>query len=516
MVHRLTTPLLIAAALACACTHADELLESTELVVTVRDADTNELLPARLVLVHGGAPLRIGELDMWQKRQSRGYCDLGDGVIGTWDGISLAYGEASIPIGRTLCGALPEIPYGEYSLWIFRGIEWEAERYQVDLRRDRGLVVVDAHLSRAFTPTRTLSADLHVHADNSNDSLVPARVRVISQAAAGIQVVGLTEHNYNADLGDAIAELGMGDVIASLPGTEVTPDHFHFGLFPAVVDCSRPRCGALGAAELADKEPEEVLALLRALPGGPFILVNHPRFATGSLFTTKGWKTGTWPPPFPLDFDGLEVLSSLTAFNEPDDDRLDVSVNDFYTLIDHGVLVTALGNSDTHHLNWVLDGSSRNYVYAQARGVQELDDRLFVDALRARRVVATTGPWLSVVANGVGPGETADARTGSVDLEVRLAQASFVHADTVRVLVGGEVFTVLELNPLDHEAAWHLSVPVPADTWIGVDASGTTPLPPMVTGSYHIDRGRAGIVPFAIINPILVDRDGDGQVELGR
>ncbi len=67
----------------------------------------------------------------------------------------------------------------------------------------------------------------------------------------------------------------------------------------------------------------------------------------------------SWPPPFPLQFDAVEVLAGYTAFNAPGDRRFDDGVRDFYTLVDHGVLVAPLGNSDTHDLNWVLDGTTR-------------------------------------------------------------------------------------------------------------------------------------------------------------
>ena len=39
-----------------------------------------------------------------------------------------------------------------------------------------------------------------------------------------------------------------------------------------------------------------------------------------------------------------------------------LGVRDFYALIEHGAWVTAVGTSDTHHLNGVLDGVARTYV----------------------------------------------------------------------------------------------------------------------------------------------------------
>jgi len=89
------------------------------------------------------------------------------------------------------------------------------------------------------------------------------------------------------------------------------------------------------------------------------VQINHPRFRVTALFDAAHWNGTTWPPPFSLDFDALEVLAGYTAFNIPADRRFDEGVRDFYTLIDHGRLIAPLGNSDTHDLNWVLDGTTR-------------------------------------------------------------------------------------------------------------------------------------------------------------
>ena len=37
----------------------------------------------------------------------------------------------------------------------------------------------------------------------------------------------------------------------------------------------------------------------------------------------------------------------------------------------------------------------------------------------------------------------------------------------------------------------------------------------MITGTYQQEKGRRGVTPYAIANPILVDGDGDGRVRYG-
>jgi hypothetical protein len=55
-----------------------------------------------------------------------------------------------------------------------------------------------------------------------------------------------------------------------------------------------------------------------------------------------------------------------------------------------------------------------------------------------------------------------------------------------------------------------------ADTWLVVPADGDAPLPLDQTGSYQHDKWKhAGVTPFAIAAPILVDADGDGHWKRG-
>lgn len=93
-------------------------VEPTRLIVSVTDGDNGPNVAARLQLYADGAPLRIGELDMYEIRQSRGYCELGAGAIGMWDGIALADGTADLLVGEAVCGAFSEIPFGRHTLTV--------------------------------------------------------------------------------------------------------------------------------------------------------------------------------------------------------------------------------------------------------------------------------------------------------------------------------------------------------------------------------------------------------------
>jgi hypothetical protein len=98
-----------------------------------------------------------------------------------------------------------------------------------------------------------------------------------------------------------------------------------------------------------------------------------------------------------------------------------------------------------------------------------------------------------------------------VRVDIELAQARYVRADRIRILVGGAVDRT---EPVPAGARRHrvtLEVDVTAPTWIGVDAGGDEPLPVWMTGTYQIEKGRPGVVPFAIINPIERGAVSDGR-----
>jgi hypothetical protein len=271
-----------------------------------------------------------------------------------------------------------------------------------------------------------------------------------------------------------------------------------------------------------------MFAIARSFPGQPIVQVNHPRFRVNALFDSTGWDGKLWPPPFPLAFDAVEVLAGYSAFNAPGDRRFDESVRDFFTLLDHGHPVAPLGNSDTHDLNWVLDGTARNYVYVDDPRVAPFDENGFVRAIRARRVVATTGPWLDVeiasregATPTAGPGQAVVAKDGAVWVDVTMSQAHWMQVDRIRITIGGpggpELVKTIDVAPREISKHWAGKIEVgAADTWIAVTADGDTPLPLELTGTYQKDRwNRPGVTPFAIASPVLIDGDGDGRWKRG-
>ncbi|HEY1556960.1 MAG TPA: CehA/McbA family metallohydrolase [Kofleriaceae bacterium] len=510
----------VALAVLVACGHHGAPARSTTtLAITITDA--GKPVGARVLLFDADhQPVRFGTLDLYGKRQATTAVPFGPDVLGTWDGIIVAAGEAKLPIGTT-------IPYGRYHVWAWRGVEYERWEGDIDLSPDRGDVALPIALDRAWTPHGTLAADLHVHAHASNDSGLPNPQRVIAQVAAGIQVIGLSDHNVNGTIADDIHALGLDGVVAAIPSNELTAEQLHVGVYPVQVDRDKPEGGAPPVPPGAT--PKQVFDIAHAFPGHPVVQLNHPRFRFAALYDGAKWDGVSWPPPFPIDYDAVEVLAGYSAFNVPGDRRFDDGVRDFYTFVDHGHLIAPLGNSDTHDLNWVLDGTARNYVFVDDPRTQPFDEAAFVGAIRARRVVATTGPWLDVEAASakdatptVGPGQAIVAADGAIWLDVTVAMARWVKVDRIRVTIGApgggqKVVQTIDVPAGQRTFRWAGRIEVGAsDTWVGITADGDTALPLELTGSYQRDKwNHPGVTPFAIASPILVDADGDGRWKRG-
>lgn len=498
---------------------------STQLAIKIT-ADGVPVGARVLLFDASGAQLHIGKIDMYGARQGNAACALAPNVVGSWDGLIVGTGTGEVPVGSDRCSPSPAIPYGVYTVLAYRGIEFERWEGTVDVSAGKGRVELAIPLERAWTPHGTLAADLHVHAAASNDSTMPNDQRVLAQVAAGIQVIALADHNTNGSLAEPIHALGLDGVIAALPSNELTSENVHLGVYPVVIDPKAPRGGAPTEDIVKAANPAALLELARALPGEHVVQVNHPRFRVTALYDHLGWNGTSWPPPFPVTFDAVEVLNGFTAFNVPGDRRFDDSVRDFYTLIDHGHPIAPLGNSDTHDFNWNHDGLARTYVFLDKPVTSPFDQAGFIHAILTRRVMATTGPWLAVAvsptegAPAVGPGQAVKA-TGTAWVDVTLAQAKFVHVERIKITVGTaggpETLQTIAVPANVRDFHWAGAIVVgTADTWIGVTADGDAAMPLEQTGTYQKDKWKhPGVTPFAIASPVLVDADGDGRWKRG-
>ena len=141
-----------------------------------------------------------------------------------------------------------------------------------------------------------LSADFHVHAAPSPDSIVPLSHRILELVADGIDMIVSTDHNAVTDYAPTIRQLGLGDLITSARGDELTTNGWgHYGAFPLPQDTAR---AGQGAILVHGHNAKEIFANVRAHAPETVIDVHHPRIDPGvgyfivgeSLGRTRAWR----------------------------------------------------------------------------------------------------------------------------------------------------------------------------------------------------------------------------------
>ena len=73
--------------------------------------------------------------------------------------------------------------------------------------------------------------------------------------------------------------------------------------------------------------------------------------------------------------------------------RLDQNLKDWYSLLNRGIAITGVGNTDAHRYPSELPGYPRNYVLSDTDNPWEIDPYKVVDALKAGRVIRFAGAF---------------------------------------------------------------------------------------------------------------------------
>jgi hypothetical protein len=362
-----------------------------------------------------------------------------------------------------------ELPPAQYVVLVSRGPEYSVFPAQyptipgqpIDLRTaDQS---VSAVLARVIDTTGWMSADFHVHAVNSPDSIVDNAKRALTFAGDGLDIIVATDHDAVTDFGPIIQQAGLSPFLASVIGEEVSPMEWgHYNLFPLPFDATNRTNG--GAMDWAGGDGPtltvgEIFADARRM-GARTVQVNHARGSLGGfsalLVDTDTMATHLDPAllrmsPQPgataddtklisTDFDAFEILN-------PGDDNLDgtatlarAKFNDWFTLLSRGVLVAGTGVSDTHYA--LLATGWRTWVDVGVDAPAQVTPTLISDRLNALRAVTSNGPFVTarayrvdgagaMVTTPVGIGGTVapDSRELGVTVEVQVPE----HLDITRV-----------------------------------------------------------------------------------
>ena len=522
--------------------------------------------------------------------------DLGDGYIGGQPAqVTFApHGHGQIVL-----------PPGEYTAVASRGIEYELDTSEPFRVRANSHIELQFSMVRSVDTEGWISADFHVHAMPSPDSGVSLTDRVATFASEGVEFMASSDHDAIIDYEPIIERMNLDHWVGSTPGTEVTTIELgHFLGFPLRWDPIADRGGALDWTEL---EPQEIMDGIRNLGDpeivDPLVVVAHPRDGVLGYFDQYGFDmySGTdsavvepsvfseltndqiSAAQFSMDFDAMEILNAkrfevirastsleLAALDESagsvtTNDLLSRTLteqrqliagesfispeypgplDDWFTLLNLGYRITALGNSDTHSKTSTEAGCPRNFVQVGFDDPAALTADVVAEAVREGRVVASYGPFIRIGVNNWsnGPGSTVED-ADAIELHISVQSPSWFDVDRVELYENGTLIHEWELtgdDPLIDLATTVHHTPE-QDSWYVVIALGDDDLSPLFTpvdimpiqlqdiidgaiaeieiGSFDLSSFATSgppvprvfpVTPFALTNPIWVDQDGDG------
>ncbi len=390
---------------------------------------------------------------------------------------------------------------GDYRVRVSRGPEYE--------RFDRMVTVVEGveaplrvELERVVPTPGVLCADFHIHTTRSIDSPDPGDRKIRALVADGLEIAVRSEHEWVSDFQPVIDELGLGAFARGLTGIELTTFTWgHFGVFPLVVDRTQPSGGAFFWYE---RSAPDVFGDVRARPEAPALIINHPR--AGGLrqgyFTEAGFDPVTGSVARPELWD--EDFSVVEVFNSSDfEGGRDSVVRDWFSLLNSGRRVFAVGSSDSHRLQSDPAGWPRTCLRLGVDDPQTVTPEQVRDATQAGRSTINGGIYMDVTApGGEGPGDSASGVGATASLEVVLYAASHVGVDRLEVIVDGlttETITIApgDADPMDPVVRARATIEVdvsPGGSWVVFHASGDEPY------------GTDGYRPFVVSNPLFLSR----------
>jgi hypothetical protein len=463
------------------------------LAYEVRDADTDALIPCKLTLVgvDGTPNPQFTRNDIGRQE--------GEGSVVAFDRV-LSIGGSGVV----------HAPAGTYDVYVSRGPEWDlgiVRKVRVAVGKT---AQVRARLKHVVDTAGWISADFHVHSSHSSDSHVPMHDRVYEFVSDGVEVITSTDHNVVANYAPVIAELGVGRYISSLVGDELTTNGWgHFGAFPLTHEMER---AGQGAVLVHGRGPKEFFGEVHSHAPDAVIDVHHPRidneigyFNMGGLDAHHDKATR---PGFSFDFDAVEVLNGYQDSERRSVDRM---IEDWFALLQHGHIITATGNSDTHHLDHNIGGYPRNYVRVQEDAPQKLRDAMEIPrAVKGHHVLFTTGPFVVLRVGGAGIGDVAAARGGDAKVEIEVRAAPWVSVSSVTLYVDGHEVKRWKVPRGQAPARFHdtYEVHAPRDAWVVARVDGDEPMAPVVG-----DRKRFDVRPLALTNPVFLDVDGNGKYD---
>jgi hypothetical protein len=509
-----------------------------ELTSPVVDIETGEAVPARLAIVGlDPSPNKVGSAGRF--RSTYHY----EPIFGIVD---MKYIAKDGTFDLTRKNSF-HIEPGVYRFVITRGPEYGSWELAGEVVAGSTLKLDKVAIARAVKTPGFVSSDLHVHAITSPDSNLSLDERALSAAAEAIDVLQSTDHDFVTDFGPIVSRLeaqgiiGAGSLKTS-SGQEITPNHIgHINAYPLTPKPDDPEGGpidwSLTDMDIVSPTPDydlsldEIFAKVREDPGEEVVQMNHIMDNPTGLLLACGWVTtpfymegfgvvplssyadpverrllprtegsGTgFPIPFgasglvSTDFDTVELMIGPHMKNN--DLLLRSALPTWFNLLNLGVIVTAVSDSDSHRTSPEPFGMPRNFIASSVdprdglgADNQDIDLEELVKNIKAHKVTVSAGPVVMMDAvsesgDKAGIGDAVQGR--KVKFTVNVTAPYWAWFDTIDIYANTE--------------------PVPVDDATDAPMQGTAADPAQFYLPYH--------TPRYTYEPVKSFRLADGTLE---
>jgi hypothetical protein len=379
------------------------------------------------------------------------------GVVSNSTGVFGEKSEDGFPFGTTLVtyaddsgdsGVLPLEP-GDYRVVVSHGTEYSIDFADVTIAAG-ATTTVDATVEHVIDTTGFASGDFHVHSIDSPDSEVSRAERVVSMLGEGVDFFATTDHGYRADFSSTIAALGVGSLISTCVGQEITTfDYGHFNAWPLDFIAGLPNHGFVDHGGAAPDGMDYPSFGNYSETPATIISDAHAAYTTGSGVNTVqinhyyshfgidggsglAIDTGTEPPSsavsaimgparrldplvgnyFSGTFDALEIWIGESR-GQVFGNFLGQNAGDWFNMINQDIISTAIADSDTHRRFLTQAGFPRSMVAnLDDDTVGSLDQDDMSAQVNAGRVLGTNGPMIRITAHAVTPDVSAGLDLG--------------------------------------------------------------------------------------------------------
>ncbi|HEX5060444.1 MAG TPA: CehA/McbA family metallohydrolase [Kofleriaceae bacterium] len=244
------------------------------------------------------------------------------------------------------------------------------------------------------------------------------------------------------------------------------------------------------------------------------------------------------PPPPPNGFPDPQPVPGEIVVGKDGHPTFPGVVETWMTMLDRGNKVTGIGASDSHHLLGDEPGDARTLLYVgdgkDTPGGFSRGD--VVRATREHKAITTNAPFVDISIKGQGIGSTVVESAASVPVEIHVRAPSWAKVDRLKLYMNSQIVQDMPITT-GTDFTTTVNVMPTADSWVVAEVTGTQSMFPVISAvefppldatiilgalSAGLDLSALPITsalkpqrlhtatPYAITNPIWIDRDGNG------